>query len=72
MVPRSIKKANVSPLLRKLTLDNDVLKNYRPVYCLFDFAKMVHYHYYYHFLNMLLTLVDGNRSKRPLQCLSTI
>ena len=44
--------------------------------CLFDFqlkhAKMVHYNYYYHFLNMLLTLVDGNRSRRPLQCLSTI
>ena len=28
--------------------------------------KMVHYNYYYHFLNMLLTLVDGNRSRRPL------
>ena len=24
------------------------------------------------YLNMLLTLVDGNRPRRPLQCLSTI
>ena len=30
-VPRSMKKAIVSPLLKKLTPDKDVLKNYRPV-----------------------------------------
>ena len=30
-VPRSIEKAIVSPLLKKLTLDKDILKNYCPV-----------------------------------------
>ena len=37
-VPRSMKKAIVSPLLKTLTLDKDVMKNYRPVskICLFQ------------------------------------
>ena len=48
------------------------------VYCLFDFQLktckngtlsllLIGY-----FFNMLFTLVDGNRSRRPLQCLSAI
>ena len=40
-VPRSMKKAIVSPLLKKLTLDKDVLKNYRPVSSLSLISKIL-------------------------------
>ena len=40
-VPRSMKKATVSSLLKKLTLDKDVLKNYRPVSNLSFISKIL-------------------------------
>ena len=40
-VPRSMKKAIVSPLLKKPTLDKDVLKNYRPVSNLSFISKIL-------------------------------
>ena len=40
-VPKSMKSAIVTPLLKKSTLDPDILKNYRPVSNLFYISKLL-------------------------------
>ena len=39
-MPSKMKQAIVAPLLKKSTLDNDELKNYRPVSNLFFVSKL--------------------------------
>ena len=41
MIPKSLKIANIRPLLKKTVLDSDILKNYRPVSSLTFISKVI-------------------------------
>ena len=58
-----MKKAIVSPLLKKLTLDKDVLKNYRPVSNLSFISKMLEKIV----SSRLLDHIELNNLREPLQ-----
>ena len=62
-VPHSMKKAIVSPLLQKLTLDKDVLKNYRPVSNLSFISKILEEIV----SSRLLDHIESNNLGEPLQ-----
>ena len=62
-VPRSMKKAIISPLLKKLTLDKKVLKNHRPVSNLFFISKILEKIV----SSRLLDYIESNNLGEPLQ-----
>ena len=62
-VPHSMKKATVSPLLKKLTLDKVVLKNYRPVSNLSYISKILEKIV----SSRLLDHIESNNLGEPLQ-----
>ena len=62
-IPHSMKKAIVSPLLKKLTLDKDVLKNYRPMSNLSFISKILEKIV----SSRLLDHIESNNLGEPLQ-----